>query len=152
MVRHMIPNAEFEQQISCRLGDQRKNLDPCTLVIFGASGDLTARKLIPALYHLYREKQMPPAFRLIGMARREKTDQAWRLELRQALQQYSRTADVKEGDWEKFASNITYCHGDLTEPASYELLKSRIESAESEPLRHNLHSTWRHCRVSSRRR
>ena len=138
MVRHMIPDAEFEQQISCRLGDQRKNLDPCTLVIFGASGDLTARKLIPALYHLYREKQMPPAFRLIGMARREKTDQAWRLELRQALQQYSRTTDVKEGDWEKFASNITYCHGDLTEPASYELLKSRIESAESEPLRHNL--------------
>jgi len=138
MVRHMIPNAEFEQQISCRLGDQRKNLDPCTLVIFGASGDLTARKLIPALYHLYREKQMPPAFRLIGMARREKTDEEWRLELRQALQQYSRTADVKDGDWETFARNITYCHGDLMEPASYELLKRRIESAESEPLRHNL--------------
>jgi len=49
----------------------RKNLDTCTIVIFGASGDLTARKLIPALYHLFKEKQMPATFRVIGFARRE---------------------------------------------------------------------------------
>jgi len=56
----------------CRLGDARKAADPCSIVIFGASGDLTARKLIPAFYHLYKEKQMPPAFRIIGFARRGK--------------------------------------------------------------------------------
>ena len=56
----------------------RKNLTPCSIVIFGASGDLTARKLIPALYHLAKDKQMPPAFRIIGFARREKTDESWR--------------------------------------------------------------------------
>jgi len=134
----MIPNAEFEQQISCRLGAERKHLDPCTLIIFGASGDLTARKLIPALYHLYLEKQMPAVFRIIGMARREKTDEPWRSELRQALQQYSRTVNVKDEDWEAFASNIAYCHGDLTDPAAYDLLKRTIESAEGEPLRRNL--------------
>ena len=47
-------------------------VEPCSIVIFGASGDLTARKLIPALYHLFKDKQMPPEFRVIGFARREK--------------------------------------------------------------------------------
>src|ERR1039457_1307750 len=60
----------------------RKNLDACSIVIFGASGDLTARKLIPAIYHLFKEKQMPATFRVIGFARREKTDASWRQELR----------------------------------------------------------------------
>ncbi|MAE30172.1 MAG: hypothetical protein CMO43_01000, partial [Verrucomicrobiales bacterium] len=50
--------------------DGRKADEPCTIVIFGASGDLTARKLIPALYHLYTESQMPGSFRVVGVARR----------------------------------------------------------------------------------
>ena len=56
----------------CRLDANRSAVEPCSIVIFGASGDLTARKLIPALYHLFKEKQMPPAFRVIGFARRGK--------------------------------------------------------------------------------
>ena len=48
----------------------RKADEPCTIVIFGASGDLTARKLIPALYHLYVDGQMPESFRVVGFARR----------------------------------------------------------------------------------
>ena len=55
------------------LEDGRKADEPCTIVIFGASGDLTARKLIPALYHLYTDGQMPASFRVVGFARREKT-------------------------------------------------------------------------------
>ena len=55
-----------------QLKDTRKNVDPCTIVIFGASGDLTARKLIPALYHLFKDKLMPPAFRIMGFARRDR--------------------------------------------------------------------------------
>ena len=58
------------------LEDGRKADEPCTTVIFGASGDLTARKLIPALYHLYTEGQMPGSFRVVGVARREKTDES----------------------------------------------------------------------------
>ena len=65
--------------------NDRKNLDSCTIVIFGASGDLTSRKLIPALYHLFKDKQMPEDFRVVGFARREKTDESWRNELRAAL-------------------------------------------------------------------
>jgi hypothetical protein len=52
------------------IAGERKQLDPCTIVIFGASGDLTSRKLIPALYQLFKQKQMPPDFRVIGFARR----------------------------------------------------------------------------------
>ena len=52
-------------------------VDSCVIVIFGASGDLTARKLIPALYHLFLGKQLPSPVRIIGFARREKNDQQW---------------------------------------------------------------------------
>src|SRR5882757_4628634 len=98
---------------TCRLGETRKAVDPCSIVIFGASGDLTARKLIPALYHLAKENQMPPDFRIIGFARREKTDDSWRKELREALGQFSRTKPVDERVWADFASHIFYCPGDL---------------------------------------
>src|SRR5205823_15108223 len=65
----------------CHLGDARKATQPCSIVIFGASGDLTARKLIPALYHLFEEKLMPQAFRVIGFARREKRSEEHTSEL-----------------------------------------------------------------------
>src|SRR6267142_2848691 len=110
----------------CRLGDARKAVEPCSIVIFGASGDLTARKLIPAFYHLYKEKQMPPAFRIIGFARREKNDGSWRAELRQALDQFSRTKPVDDAVWLAFAQNIFYCQGDLTDAAAYEKLKQQL--------------------------
>ena len=89
-------------------GADKKNLEACSIVIFGASGDLTARKLIPALYHLFKEKQMPATFRVIGFARREKTDASWRQELRTALDQWSRTKPVDDQVWAAFAENIFY--------------------------------------------
>jgi glucose-6-phosphate 1-dehydrogenase len=115
-----------------------KNLDPCTIVIFGASGDLTARKLIPALYHLFKEQQMPATFRVVGFARREKTDASWRTELRTALDQFSRTKPVDEKVWAAFAENIFYCQGDLTEDAAYAKLGKQLESFGNPALRDNL--------------
>ena len=64
---------QLDELLSCRLDAGRKAVKPCTMMIFGASGDLTARKLIPALYHLYREKQLPDPFRIVGFARRAKS-------------------------------------------------------------------------------
>src|SRR5208283_2294435 len=90
----------------CNMGSERKTPDPCSIVIFGASGDLTARKLIPAFYHLCKEKQMPSAFRIIGLARREKTDESWRAELRAALDQFSRTKPVDESVWKEFSASL----------------------------------------------
>jgi glucose-6-phosphate 1-dehydrogenase len=128
----------FDDLKTCRLGEARKALDPCSIVIFGASGDLTARKLVPALYHLCKDKQMPADFRIIGFARREKTDASWRDELRQALNQFSRTKPIDAQVWAEFSQHIFYCQGDLTEVDAYKALANRLNSFGSDPLRHNL--------------
>src|SRR5882724_3057999 len=130
--------SQLDDEVTCRLGDARKTLDPCSIIIFGASGDLTSRKLIPAFYHLYLEKQMPADFRIIGFARREKTDASWRQELRQALDQFSRTKPVDQKVWEEFSQHIFYCQGDITDPAAYEKLEKKLSSFGSEPLRRNI--------------
>src|SRR6185503_17617798 len=64
---------QLDELLTCRLNFKRKQVEPCSIVIFGASGDLTARKLIPALYHLFAEKQLPNPARIVGFARREKS-------------------------------------------------------------------------------
>src|SRR5882672_8929168 len=123
---------------TCRLGGERKAVAPCSIVIFGASGDLTARKLIPAFYHLHKEKQMPPDFRIVGFARREKTDASWRQELRQALDQFSRTKPVDEKVWQDFSQHISYSQGDITEAEAYAKLERQLSAFGSPQLRNNL--------------
>jgi glucose-6-phosphate 1-dehydrogenase len=128
----------FDDPTVCRLDTQRKVVEPCSIVIFGASGDLTARKLIPALYHLFKDKQLPPAFRIIGFARREKTDESFRAELRKALDEFSRTKPVDDRVWTEFATNIAYCRGDLTDPAAYQKLEKSLAALGNPALRNNL--------------
>ena len=130
--------ADFDNTTLCRLDSQRKAVEPCSIVIFGASGDLTARKLIPALYHLFKENQLPPAFRIIGFARREKTDESFRAELRDALAKFSRTKPVDDAVWAKFAEHIVYCMGDLTDQTAYQKLEQRLVSFGLPDLRNNL--------------
>ncbi|MDB6020755.1 MAG: glucose-6-phosphate 1-dehydrogenase [Pedosphaera sp.] len=129
---------QLDELMVCRLSESRKTVEPCSIVIFGASGDLTARKLIPALYHLYKEKQMPPDFRVIGFARREKTDESWRKELRQALDQFSRTKPVDDAVWNEFSKRIFYCMGEFSDLEAYKKLEKMLGSFGSEPLRNNL--------------
>jgi len=126
------------EEVSCRIEEARKPVEPCSIVIFGASGDLTARKLIPAFYHLHKEKQMPSDFRIIGFARREKTDESFRNELRQALDQFSRTKPVDDQLWKDFSTRLLYCQGDITDSAAYQKLEKQLSSFGSDPLRHNL--------------
>ena len=122
----MTESGFLPEQTVCHIGAQRRLTEPCSIVIFGASGDLTARKLIPAFYHLCKEKQMPGAFRIIGFARREKSDDAWRAELRTALDKFSRTKPVDEEVWRVFAANLHYCTGDMTDAAAYEALEKKL--------------------------
>ena len=129
---------QFDELMICRLSQGRKAVEPCSIVIFGASGDLTARKLVPALYHLCKENQMPPAFRIIGVARRDKTDASWRGELRSALEQSSRTKPVDDEVWRNFSQHVFYCQGDIAAAAAYETLEKQLASFGSEPLRRNL--------------
>src|SRR3989475_1208273 len=138
MVAPVNHSGQFEDVAACKLGEARKAVEPCSIVIFGASGDLTARKLIPAFYHLCKEKQMPADLRIIGFARREKTDASWRDELRQALDQFSRTKPVDDQVWREFSQHLFYCQGDLTDAAGYSKLEKQLCSFGSEPLRRNL--------------
>lgn len=128
----------LDEILVCRLNLRRRAPQPCTVVIFGASGDLTSRKLIPALYQLFREKQLPQPFRIIGVARREKTHDIWRQELEEALRQYSRAPGVDESSWGEFAKSVFYCQGDLVEPGTYVALKNLVMEPETPALRHNL--------------
>src|SRR5437660_5867149 len=105
----------LDELLVCRFDLGRKIIEPCSIIIFGASGDLTYRKLIPALYHLSVDKQLPTPLRIIGFARREKTDAAWRDELKEALQKYSRTKNVDPAQWEAFSANVFYCQGDFSD-------------------------------------
>jgi len=131
-------NEGLDELMTCRLDHVRRAVEPCTIVIFGASGDLTARKLIPALYHLFKDKQMPPDFRIVGFARREKTDASWRGELHEALTQFSRSKPVDETVWSAFAAKVHYCVGDISDAAAYQKLAGLIGSFSSAPLRQNL--------------
>ncbi len=124
--------------MSCRLAGTRKPAEPCSIVILGASGDLTSRKLIPALYHLCREQQMPAQFRIVGVARRDKTDDSWRAELRAELEKFSRTKPIDEKAWQEFASRISYCRGDLTDGETYLALDRQLAAESLPELRRNL--------------
>lgn len=134
----MDPVENTYMETVCSLGDARKAVEACSIVIFGASGDLTSRKLIPALYHDYKEGLMPSDFRVLGIARREKTDASWRQELREALEQYSRTKPVDETVWQGFSERVFYCRGDLREVAAYKRLGDRLSSFGEPKLRENI--------------
>ena len=128
----------LDQILTCRLDSRRKAVEPCTVIIFGASGDLTSRKLIPALYHLHIEGQLPRPVRVIGFARREKSDASFRDEMLTALRQFSRTKPVDEAKWAEFAAGLHYCQGEFTDPNAYKKLEGMLDSFGDERLRHNL--------------
>jgi len=100
------------------------NLSPCLIVIFGASGDLTKRKLIPALYDLYVNKQMPDRFAVLGISRTDMSDDDFRKRLTEPAKQFSH--DFKGELWTEFARSVFYQPGDSTDQGSYAGIKARI--------------------------
>ena len=143
-IPHLAPMQEsdhgdpLDELLTCRLDFGRRKSEPCTIVIFGASGDLTARKLIPALYHLCASKQMPSPYRIVGFARREKSHEAWRQELKEGVEKYSRSKQVDPAVWKEFAANVLYCQGEFSDPVAYQKLKEMIDGFDQEPLRKNI--------------
>ena len=102
-----------------------------SIVIFGASGDLSHRKLIPALYHLYLKGRLPERFRIFGTAGRNWSDDDLRNTALDQLQQLSSKPLNKE-TWQRFAHNITYHPGNVSLPETYAALKSSQEASEGE--------------------
>jgi glucose-6-phosphate 1-dehydrogenase len=105
---------------------QTKKPHSCVLTIFGASGDLTKRKLIPALYNLALEKRLPERFAVVGYARSEMSHDAFREKMREGIGEFSRTG-VDESVWQQFASTLYYISGDYQEPEGYQSLKDFID-------------------------
>ena len=103
--------------------------DPCTLVIFGATGDLTHRKLIPALYNLAAEGALPAALTIIGFARREKTTEQFRIELEISVLKFSRTPP-KDEIWANFASQIFYHQSPFDDAAGYTSLATKMQELD----------------------
>jgi len=103
---------------------------PCTVVIFGASGDLAARKLLPALYNLEHcgQEAIPPKSAILGFARREMSTDAFRTKAREAAERYSRLK-IDEACWRRFANNLEYLSG-MDRPDGFARLKSCLEEIE----------------------
>ena len=108
----------------------RQRPSPCTIVIFGASGDLTHRKLVPALYNIAEDGDLPPGTAIVGFARRPKGDEEFRAELEAMNRKVSRQLH-DDSVWQSFASSIHYQPGDFNDPAAYRALRQRLEAIEA---------------------
>jgi glucose-6-phosphate 1-dehydrogenase len=105
--------------------------EPSIAVIFGATGDLTHRKILPALYNLHRAGLLPLESAILGFARRPFTDDAYRTEMRRAVEEHSRSP-VEPAIWEEFARRIHYHQGEFGDVASFAALGQRLESIDAE--------------------
>ena len=102
----------------------------CTVVVLGAGGDLTARKLMPALFHLAQHGLLDARTRVIGVARNSMDDAGFRAAMRRAVAQSQEISGFRESDWRAFAARLQYIPGDLADPATYAALRQRLEAAE----------------------
>ncbi len=104
---------------------------PCTVVIFGATGDLTHRKLIPALYNIAADGDLPLALTVVGFARRDKTDEQFRAELEEAARKFSRQS-VQDELWRSFAEHIHYHRSEFGDDDGYRRLAERLRQIDAE--------------------
>jgi glucose-6-phosphate 1-dehydrogenase len=106
--------------------------DACILVIFGASGDLTQRLLIPSLYNLARNRLLPDAFAVVGVARRDMSNEAFRTAARQALQASTRVGEVDATLWERLEPRLYYVRGAYDEPETYGRLNEMLAQCDTQ--------------------
>lgn len=100
---------------------------PCVMVIFGAAGDLTKRKLIPSLYNLKHCKHLSDNFAVLGIARAEMSDDEFRRRLRDDMNQFA-TDEIDEKEWKWLADRLFYLSGDFDDDETYARVKTRIEA------------------------
>ena len=106
--------------------------DPATVVLFGGTGDLAHRKVIPALYHLWRTNLLPHEFVLLAIGRRPYDDETFRTDVRTSLDEFSRTLPIDEDAWRTFADRICYQHMDFADPSGFDGLVTRLDALDVE--------------------
>src|SRR5215831_18605048 len=99
----------------------------CAMVIFGASGDLTKRKLMPALYRLAYDSRLPASFSVVGVSRSPLSDQAFRELMREAVQNFSEDTAFDPNLWARFSPNLHYLPGDMQDSALYRAIEAKLE-------------------------
>jgi glucose-6-phosphate 1-dehydrogenase len=110
----------------------RRSPDPCAMVIFGASGDLTERKLVPALYYLARERLLPPGFSVVGCGRTRFTDEQFREKMRQAVKKFLKLPEGEDTFLKSFSEGIFYLADDFSKPQAYTALATLLERLDRE--------------------
>ena len=106
--------------------------EPCTIVLFGASGDLAKRKVIPAMYDLAQNNSLGERYAILGFARTPMTDDSFRGTVGEAAKTISEVGPIDPAKWDAFASNLFYCPGDYADQNSYAQLAKRLAEIDAE--------------------
>jgi len=132
----MPDSSRTAQLLQCPPRRQPVPADPCAMVIFGATGDLTKRLVIPALYNLSRSNVLPENFALIGVARASGSVESWRDHLYNSLKSFVgnpttqfNLESIDEAAWKRVADRLFYVQGDSTQPELYERLRGVLDEA-----------------------
>jgi len=111
-----------------------RRVPECVVVIFGANGDLTKRKLLPALYRLAFDRRLSAGFAIVGISRTDMTDDAFREKMEEAVKEFSEDTKFDDDVWGSFASGLYYVAGDISDAGLYQRLAAKL--AEIEKTRH----------------
>ncbi|MGE5428661.1 MAG: glucose-6-phosphate dehydrogenase, partial [Methylococcaceae bacterium] len=112
--------------------DEDKIANPSIIVIFGAGGDLTHRKLMPAIYNLYLDGLLPQKFAVLGLDIKDLNDTTFRKSLLEGVDQFSRREKIDKSKWKVFEEFLHYQKSDFTDDATYTRLKSEIDRFEKD--------------------
>src|SRR5215469_9624700 len=123
--RDMVDSMAIENPLADPLRFERR-VPECAIVIFGANGDLTKRKLLPALYRLAYERRLPPAFAVLGNSRTPMSDDDFRAKMCEAVKEFLENSPFDQDLWESFAKSLFYEAGDLNDPALYAKIANRL--------------------------
>src|SRR5690242_18953157 len=107
-----------------------RRVPPCALVIFGASGDLSKRKLLPSLYRLFFERRISSGFAIIGSSRTPLSDDAFREKMKESVSKFLEDAPFDEDVWKSFAQCLFYVAGDMNNPALYDQIHQKLDEVE----------------------
>ncbi len=106
-------------------------VEPCTVVLFGASGDLAKRKVIPAMFDLAIHNALGPRYAIVGFARTPMSEDAFRISLGDAAKSISEVGPIDPKQWDEFATNLHYSPGDYANPEAYTQLAKRLTEVEA---------------------
>jgi glucose-6-phosphate 1-dehydrogenase len=107
-----------------------RRVPECTIVIFGANGDLTKRKLMPALYRLAYDRRLSAGFAVIGISRSAMSDDQFREKMREAVKDFSEDTEIQDDLWQTFAQGLFYVAGDIANPKLYQDIAAKLKEVE----------------------